>query len=55
MGGKTKKRNHNRGISNDQAGLKEMFRVLSHQENANQNHPEISPYTNQNGLDQNLR
>jgi hypothetical protein len=29
--------------------LKEMFNILSHQENANQNNPEIPPYTNQNG------
>jgi hypothetical protein len=28
-----------------------MFKVLSGQENANQNNPEILPYTNQNGYD----
>jgi hypothetical protein len=27
----------------------EMFNVFSHQENANQNDPEILPYTSQNG------
>ena len=38
-----------REISNGQEALKEMFKVLSHQGNANQNDPEIPPYTNQNG------
>ena len=28
---------------------KEMFNIISHQENANQNNPEISPHTGQNG------
>jgi hypothetical protein len=28
---------------------KEMFNILSHQENANQNNPEILPHTSQNG------
>ena len=28
--------------------LKEMFNILSHQANANQNEPEIPPHTNQN-------
>lgn len=32
-----------------------MFKVLSDQRNANQNDPEIPPYVNQNGQDQNLR
>jgi hypothetical protein len=32
-----------------------MFKVLSVQRNANQNDPEIPPYVNQNGQDQNLR
>jgi hypothetical protein len=32
-----------------------MFRVLSHQGNANSNNPEILLYTHQNGLDQNLK
>jgi hypothetical protein len=35
--------------------LKEMFKDLSIQRNANQNDPEIPFYTNQNGYDQNLR
>jgi hypothetical protein len=34
---------------------KEMFKVNSDQRNANQNDPEIPPYTNQNGYDQNLQ
>ena len=38
-----------REISNGQEALKEMFKVLSHQGNANQNDPEIPSYTNQNG------
>ena len=38
-----------REISNGQEALKEMFKVLSHQGNANQNDPEIPPCTNQNG------
>jgi hypothetical protein len=37
------------GISNGWKALKEMFKVFSHQENANQNDPEIPPYNNQNG------
>jgi hypothetical protein len=35
--------------------LKEMFKVLSHQRNANQNVLEIPSHTSQNGEDQNLR
>jgi hypothetical protein len=46
---RTKQRIHNRGISNGQGTLKEMFQILSHQRNANQNNPEIPPHTNQNG------
>ena len=38
-----------REISNGQEALKEMFKVLSHQGNVNQNGPEIQPYINQNG------
>jgi hypothetical protein len=34
---------------------KEIFKVLSDQRNANQNDPEIPTFTNQHGLDQNLR
>ena len=37
---------HNRGILNAWDALKEVFRVFSHQENANQKDPEIPPYTN---------
>jgi hypothetical protein len=44
-----KPRIHNRGISNGLETPKEMFKVLSDQNNANQNNPEILPYTNQNG------
>ena len=47
MGHRAKQRIHNKGISNNQEALKEIFKVLSHQGNANQN-PEIPPYTNQN-------
>ena len=38
-----------REISNGQEALKEMFKVLSHQRNANQNDPEIPHSTSQNG------
>jgi hypothetical protein len=53
MGYRTKLRIHNRGISNGWETPKEMFKVLSDQRNANRNNPEIPPYTNQNGQDQN--
>ena len=49
MGYRPKIRIYNRRISNGQEALKEMFKVLSYQENANQKDPEIPPYTNQNG------
>ena len=39
---------HNRRISNGREALREMFKVLVDHGNANQNHSEISPYTNQN-------
>jgi hypothetical protein len=42
-------RKFTRGMSNGREALKEMFKVLSHQGNANQNNHEIPPYTNQNG------
>ena len=45
----TKQRIHNRGISNGQEVFTEVFKLLSHQENTNQNDPDILPYTNQNG------
>ena len=49
MGYSTKQRTHNRGISNGQEALNELFKILSDQGNANQNDPEIPPHTNQNG------
>jgi hypothetical protein len=33
-----------RGISNGPEAIKEMFNICSHQENANQNNPEIPPH-----------
>jgi hypothetical protein len=36
------------GTLNGQEAPKEMFNILSHQGNANQNNPEISPHTSQN-------
>ena len=42
------KRILNRGISNGREALKENSNILTHQGNANQNDPEILPYTNQN-------
>jgi hypothetical protein len=44
MGYRAKQRIIDRGISNDQEAHKEMFSVLSHQENANQNNSEF-PFT----------
>jgi hypothetical protein len=38
----------NRGISNGWEALKEMFKVLGHQGNANQNNSEVPSYTDQN-------
>jgi hypothetical protein len=38
---------------NGQEAPKAMFNILSHQENANQNNPDIPPHTSQNGKDQN--
>jgi hypothetical protein len=45
---RAKQRILNRGISNGQEALKEMFYIFSYQGDANQNDPEIPPYTNQN-------
>jgi hypothetical protein len=42
----------NRGVSRGQETLKEMFNILSHQGNANQNDFEILCYSCQNGEDQ---
>jgi len=39
----------NRGISNCQEALKEMFSLFSYWGNANQNDAEILPYSHQNG------
>jgi hypothetical protein len=36
-------------VANKGKAPKEMCEVLSHQENANQNHPESSPYTHHKG------
>ena len=49
MGYRAKQRIHNIGILNGPETLKDMFKVLSHQENTNKNKPEIPTYTNQNG------
>jgi hypothetical protein len=49
MGYRSKQIILNRGISNVRETLKEMFNIFSHQKNANQNNPEISSYTCQNG------
>ena len=44
-----------RNLSNGREALKEIFNVLSHQENASQNNSEILSYTYQNGQDQKLK
>jgi hypothetical protein len=49
MGYRIKQWIHTIGILSGSEALKEMFKVLSGQENANQNDPEIPPFTNQNG------
>jgi len=36
-------------LLNGQEAPKEMFNILSHQGNVNQNNPEIPPHTNLNG------
>ena len=41
--------NLNNRISNDQKTLKEMFTILNHQGNLNQNDSEIPSHTSQNG------
>ena len=45
MGYRAKQRILNRGISNGQEGLKEMFNILSHQGNPNQNDSDSSLHT----------
>jgi hypothetical protein len=42
-------------MSKGSEALKNIFKILSHQKNANQNNPEILPYINQNGEDQKLK
>jgi hypothetical protein len=49
MGYRTKQRNLNKGISNCQEALNEMFEVLSHQGNTNQNNSEVPSFAHQNG------
>jgi hypothetical protein len=49
MGYRDKQKILNRGIPTGGETLKEIFKVLSDQGNANQNEPEIPPYTNENG------
>jgi hypothetical protein len=48
MGYRSKQGIFNRGISNGQEVLKEMFGILNHQRNANQNNSEIPSYTHLN-------
>ena len=49
MGYRVKQIILNRGILDGQEALKELFKVLTHQENANQNNSEVPYYTHQNG------
>jgi hypothetical protein len=49
MGYRTKLIIQNRGTSKCLEALKEMFKALSYQENANKNHPDIPPNSNQIG------
>jgi hypothetical protein len=44
MGYRAKQRILNTGILNGREALKEMFNILSHQGNVNQNDPEIPSY-----------
>ena len=48
-GYRTEQKILNREILNVQEEIKEIFNILSHQGNVNQNDPEIPTYTNQNG------
>ena len=48
MGYIAKQRMLNKGILNGREALKEMFNILSHQGNANQNNAKIPPYAKQN-------
>ena len=49
MGYRTKQRTFNRGVLIDREALLEIFNVLSHHGNANQNNSEIPSYNPQNG------
>ena len=49
MGYRTKQRILTGGILNGQEAPKEMFNILNHQGNANQNYSEIPSYTLENG------
>ena len=49
MGYRGKQRIFTLGILNGRDAPKEMFNILSHQGNTNQNNPENSPHTSQNG------
>jgi hypothetical protein len=40
------------GIPNGREAPEKMFNILNHQGNPNQNNPEISPHTRQNGQDE---
>jgi hypothetical protein len=48
MGYRAKQRILNYGILNGWEAPKQMFKILNHQGNANQNNPEIPPHTCQN-------
>lgn len=49
---KSKQKNLKGGNSNGQGTLKELFNILSHQGNINQNNFEFSSYTSHNDQDQ---
>jgi hypothetical protein len=53
--GKELNKIHNKRLLGGWEALKEILKVLSHQENPNQNDPEILPYINQNAYDKKLR
>jgi hypothetical protein len=48
MGYGPKQQIFNLGIQNGREAPEKMFNILNHQGNANQNNPEIPPYTSQN-------
>jgi hypothetical protein len=49
MGYRAKQRILNRGISNDREVIKEMLKVPTHEQHANQKESESPSYTGQNG------